>query len=66
MSVGEQRDRNQYLRDEVNEYIFKEMRDERDAGLAQPKLLHPSLQFNIRGGRLPKPSRQGEYFLQLR
>ncbi len=32
---------------------FVAFRRTRDAGLAAPKLLHPSLQVNIRGGRLP-------------
>ncbi|SPO41813.1 related to metallo-beta-lactamase domain protein [Pseudozyma flocculosa] len=31
---------------------FVELRTHRDAGLAAPRLLHPSLQFNLVGGRL--------------
>lgn len=65
MSVEDQKQRNRYLRDDVSEQTFQEMRNERDACLGEPKLLHPSLQINIRGGRLPKPSPQGEYFLRL-
>lgn len=36
-----------------SEAEFVGFRRARDAGLAAPKLLHPSLQVNIRGGRLP-------------
>ncbi len=36
-----------------SEAEFVSFRRTRDAGLAAPKLLHPSLQVNIRGGRLP-------------
>lgn len=32
---------------------FVEMRSRRDAALGTPKLLHPSLQVNLRGGRVP-------------
>jgi len=62
MSVREQKLRNCYLSDNVSEQIFQEMRSKRDAGLKEPKLLHASLQANIRGGRLPSPSSKGERF----
>jgi hypothetical protein len=65
MSVREQKLRNRYLQDHVSEQIFQEMRSERDAGLSEPKLLHASLQVNIRGGRLPTPSPSGERFVRV-
>lgn len=65
MSVNDQRLRNRYLHENVSEHTFQEMRNERDASMGEPKLLHPSLQINIRGGRLPKPSPQGQCFLSL-
>lgn len=65
MSVEEQKQGNCHVRDHVTEQAFQEMRDERDANLDEPKLLHASLQINIRGGRLPKPTSQGEYYLRL-
>src|SRR5690606_29188844 len=34
---------------------FIKMRTERDATLAMPKLIIPSLQVNMRGGELPEP-----------
>lgn len=51
MTVGDQRQRNRYLLDNVSERQFLNIRSQRDAQLKEPKLLHASLQFNIRGGR---------------
>jgi glyoxylase-like metal-dependent hydrolase (beta-lactamase superfamily II) len=65
MRVADQRERNGYLQDDLTEEAFLEKRTQRDAGLNEPKLLHQSLQVNIRGGRLPKPSLAGERFLVL-
>lgn len=65
MSVQEQKQRNRYLQDGVSQQTFEDMRRERDAGLKEPKLLHASLQVNIRGGRLPSVSSQGQRFLQM-
>lgn len=42
---------------------FRAARTERDAGLAAPKLLYPSLQVNIRGGRLPPADTSGQRYL---
>lgn len=55
MSVREQKEQNKHLREAVTEEEFVSMRMERDETLAQPRLLHPSLQINIRAGRLPVP-----------
>lgn len=41
------------------------MKAERDAILSESRLLHQSLQFNIRGGRLPKATEVGDMFLHL-
>lgn len=53
-SVGEHRERNKHIRDGVQEDEFVEMRSERDRKLAAPRLIHESLQVNIRAGQLPK------------
>lgn len=53
--MGHHRERNRYLKDGVSEMEFVAMRVKRDQELAEPRLLHPSLQTNIRGGRLPRP-----------
>lgn len=36
----------------------------RDATLGAPRLLHPSLQVNIRGGRLPPPDERGRMWFK--
>lgn len=52
-TVGEERRNNIHLKDGVSEDEFVHMREARDATLAVPKLIIPSLQVNMRGGRLP-------------
>ncbi len=41
------------------------MRTSRDATLCAPKLLYPAIQVNIRAGKLPEPSANGQRFLKL-
>ena len=41
------------------------MRDKRDAKLAMPKLIVPSLQINMRAGNMPEPDEQGDVFLKV-
>ncbi len=52
-TVGEERKNNIHLKDGVTEDEFVKMRETRDATLAVPKLIIPSLQVNMRAGRLP-------------
>ncbi|KAL4908879.1 hypothetical protein BDW74DRAFT_165600 [Aspergillus multicolor] len=54
MSVGEHRQKNKHLKLGVGEEEFVKMRNDRDKGLPSPKLIHPALQVNVRGGRLPR------------
>lgn len=49
----------------VGEDEFVEMRTQRDATLAMPKLILPSIQVNMRGGRLPEPEGNGTSYLKL-
>ncbi len=44
---------------------FVQFRNKRDAGLAAPVLLYPSIQVNIDGGHLPAPNASGKVFLQV-
>ncbi|KAJ5380882.1 Glyoxylase B2, partial [Penicillium cataractarum] len=64
MSVRDQRDQNKHLSDVVSEEEFVEMRRERDRNLSAPRLLHQSLQVNIRAGRLPRVE-EGHRMLRL-
>lgn len=64
-SVAEQRATNIHVRDAVTEDEFVKMRTERDATLALPKLIIPSIQVNIRGGNLPEPDASGKRHLKV-
>ena len=41
------------------------MRSERDAKLAMPKLIIPSLQVNMRAGQMPPPDEDGKTYLKV-
>lgn len=63
--VAEQRRHNVHLNDGTSEDAFVRMRQQRDATLAQPRYILPSLQVNLRGGRLPGPDANGIRYLRL-
>ncbi|EJP69743.1 metallo-beta-lactamase superfamily protein [Beauveria bassiana ARSEF 2860] len=66
VTVAEQRARNKHVKDGTEEDEFVRWRRERDAGLKDPRLLHPALQTNIRGGRLAQTGEgSGITFLSL-
>ncbi|NCX08851.1 MAG: MBL fold metallo-hydrolase, partial [Rhodobacteraceae bacterium] len=48
-----------------SEEEFTTMRDERDATLAMPKLIIPSLQVNMRAGNMPEPDDNGDVYLKV-
>ena len=56
---------NVHLHDGVTEDNFVEMRRARDATLEMPNLILPSLQVNMRAGRLPPPDDNGTSYLKL-
>ncbi|KAK6858707.1 hypothetical protein PG995_005271 [Apiospora arundinis] len=58
-TVKQQREENKHLKDGTPKEEFVQMRRKRDEMLAAPRLIHPSLQMNIRGGRLPAPTASG-------
>ncbi|MFU7528522.1 MBL fold metallo-hydrolase [Qipengyuania sp. ASV99] len=64
-TVRQQRDGNVHVRDGVTEDEFVEMRTARDATLAMPDLILPSVQVNIRGGRLPEPEDNGVSYIKI-
>jgi glyoxylase-like metal-dependent hydrolase (beta-lactamase superfamily II) len=63
-TVADQR-RNVHLAACVSEDEFVRMREERDATLSTPKLLLPSIQVNIRAGRLPPAEENGVSYLRI-
>lgn len=64
-TIGAQRTGNVHVHEGVGEEEFTAMRKQRDAGLAMPKLLFPSVQVNMRGGRLPPSESNGVSYLKL-
>ena len=64
-TIGGQRDGNVHIHDGIDEEGFVAMRTARDATLAMPKLILPSIQVNIRGGRLPEPASNGTRYLKI-
>ena len=64
-TVGEQRARNAHVKDGVDEGTFVAMREARDAKLQAPLLLLPSIQVNIRAGKLPPAEANGVHYLKI-
>lgn len=64
-TVSEQIAHNIHVKDGVTEDQFVQVREARDATLAMPKLIIPSLQVNMRGGDLPQPDENGKRFLKV-
>ncbi len=60
-----ERTANVHVHEGVSEDDFVAMRKQRDATLPMPKLILPSLQVNMRGGRLPEPEDNGVRYLKL-
>ncbi len=60
-----ERTANVHLHEGVSEDDFVAMRTQRDATLPMPRLILPSLQVNMRGGRLPEPEDNGVRYLKL-
>lgn len=64
-TVAEQRAHNIHVRDGIGEDEFVRTREARDATLAMPKLIIPSLQVNMRAGALPPADAGGKVFLKV-
>ena len=64
-TVGEQKAKNIHIAEGQTQDGFVKMRDERDATLAMPKLIIPSLQTNMRAGHMPDPDDTGQVFLKV-
>lgn len=64
-TVAEQRARNLHVHDGITEDAFVTMREQRDATLAAPNLLLPSIQVNIRAGNFPPAEANGTSYLKI-
>lgn len=62
--VAEHTTSNKHVGGGASEAVFVKQREDRDATLGAPRLLHASLQVNLRGGRLPPADSEGRYFLK--
>ncbi len=64
-TVGEQKAKNVHVGGDATKDSFVEMRNARDATLAMPKLIIPSLQVNMRAGQMPPADKDGKVFLKV-
>lgn len=64
-TVAEQKANNVHIGGGKSKDEFVEMRDARDATLAMPKLIVPSLQVNMRAGQMPPEDENGDVFLKV-
>ncbi len=64
-TVAEQRNRNIHVRDGVTEGEFIAMRKARDSTLEVPTLILPSIQVNVRAGKLPPVDDNGVAYLRI-
>jgi hypothetical protein len=62
--TGEQRGRNIHIKEGTQKHDFIKWRTERDATLAPPKLIIPSIQVNINAGYFPHPESNGVVYLK--
>jgi len=63
--LGEQRTSNRQLRQSTSREAFAALRRARDAELGMPALMWPSVQVNIRAGRLPSAEANGVSYLKV-
>ncbi|HEX4848564.1 MAG TPA: MBL fold metallo-hydrolase [Novosphingobium sp.] len=64
-TIAAERAGNIQVHEGVAEDDFVTMREARDATLAMPRLILPSVQINIRAGHLPEPEENGVRYLKL-
>ncbi|WP_460275432.1 MBL fold metallo-hydrolase [Celeribacter sp. ULVN23_4] len=64
-TVGAEKEHNIHVGGGKSKEDFVKFRTERDAQLAMPRLIIPSLQVNMRAGELPPPDQDGKTFLKV-
>eukprot|EP00764_Aduncisulcus_paluster_P009550 gnl/Carplike_NY0171/317_a440_569.p3 GENE.gnl/Carplike_NY0171/317_a440_569~~gnl/Carplike_NY0171/317_a440_569.p3 ORF type:complete len:297 (-),score=20.57 gnl/Carplike_NY0171/317_a440_569:4420-5310(-) len=64
-TVAEQRKHNVHVHEGITEAEFVRMRTERDATLAMPTLILPSVQVNMRAGEMPPAEGNGQVYLKV-
>lgn len=64
-TVGEQKAKNIHIGAGRAKEDFVSLRQKRDATLAMPRLIVPSLQVNMRAGQMPEPEDNGKVYLKV-
>ena len=64
-TVAKQRDENIHINKTVSEEAFVSMRESRDKELGMPRLMLPSVQVNVRAGKLPDPEDNDVRYLKI-
>lgn len=64
-TVKEERERNIHVNDSIPVEQFVQMRTERDATLAMPVLILPSVQINMRAGEMPPKEANGTAYIKV-
>jgi glyoxylase-like metal-dependent hydrolase (beta-lactamase superfamily II) len=64
-TVAEEREKNIHVRNGISEEEFVAMRHARDVTLEMPTLILPSVQVNMRAGRLPEPEDNGMRYIKI-
>ncbi|QTF55378.1 MBL fold metallo-hydrolase [Stutzerimonas frequens] len=64
-TIAAEREHNVHVHSGISEQQFVDMRTARDATLAMPTLILPSVQINMRGGELPAPESNGTRYLKI-
>lgn len=64
-TIAAEREHNVHVHSGISEQQFVDMRTARDATLAMPTLILPSVQINMRGGELPAPEGNGTRYLKI-
>ncbi len=64
-TIGRSKQENIQLRTQTSKEEFVAFRTQRDARLAPPRLLFPSVQVNANAGHLPSPHKNGKRYLTI-
>lgn len=64
-TVGTEKASNIHVKTGTSREDFIKMRTERDATLAMPKLILPSVQINMRAGEMPPPEDNGQRYMKI-
>ncbi|MDA9189717.1 MBL fold metallo-hydrolase [bacterium] len=64
-TISHSKTSNCHLSEKTSKEEFIKFRTDRDKGLSYPKNLYPSIQINIRAGKLPGPQSNGRSYLKV-